>query len=120
VGEHVRRHQGGRARDTAPHAQPAAVRLQGWLGTLFLGVVASAAVFVVYNRVLRELDASVVAPYLNLDPIVGVLTAAVFLGETLGAWQILGGVVALAGMWLASNDTIAPRPPRRAASRARP
>ena len=77
--------------------------LQGWLGTLFLGVVASALAFVVYSRALRELDASLVGAYLNLDPIVGVLTAVLFLGETLGAWQILGGVIALAGMWLASS-----------------
>ena len=34
--------------------------LQGWLGTLFLGVVASALAFVVYSRALRELDASLV------------------------------------------------------------
>ena len=78
--------------------------LQGWLGTLFLGIVASALAFVVYSRVLRELDASLVGAYLNLDPIVGVSTAVLFLGETLGVWQIVGGVVALAGMWLASSE----------------
>ena len=40
----------------------------------------------------------------NLDPIVGVLTAVILLGETLGLWQVVGGVVALAGMWLASFE----------------
>jgi drug/metabolite transporter (DMT)-like permease len=83
--------------------------LQGWLGTLFLGVVASALAFVVYSRALRELDASLVGAYLNLDPIVGVLTAVIFLGETLGLWQISSGVVALAGMWLASVERGGPR-----------
>jgi drug/metabolite transporter (DMT)-like permease len=78
--------------------------LQGWLGTLFLGVVASALAFVVYSRALRELDVSLVGAYLNLDPIVGVLTVVVFLGETLRLWQVSGGVVALAGMWLASVE----------------
>jgi drug/metabolite transporter (DMT)-like permease len=86
--------------------------LQGWLGTLFLGVVASALAFVVYSRALRELDASLVGAYLNLDPIVGVLTAVIFLGETLGLWQISGGVVALAGMWLASVERGGPDPTR--------
>jgi drug/metabolite transporter (DMT)-like permease len=37
------------------------------------GVVASALAFVVYSRALRELDASLVGAYLNLDPIAGVL-----------------------------------------------
>ena len=87
------------------HVPWPAPSLEAWVSTLFLGVVASAAVFVVYSRVLRELDASLVAPWLNLDPIVGVLTAVVFLGETLGGMQIAGGIVALAGMWLASTES---------------
>jgi drug/metabolite transporter (DMT)-like permease len=83
---------------------------QAWLGTLFLGGVASALAFVVYSRALRDLDASLVGAYLNLDPIVGVLTAVILLGETLGVWQMVGGVVALAGMWLASFERDAQRP----------
>lgn len=51
-------------------------------------VYASALAFVVYSRALRELDASLVGAYLNLDPIVGVLTALILLGETLGVWQV--------------------------------
>lgn len=85
----------------APWPRPS---LQAWLGALFLGVIASAIAFVVYSRVLRELDASLVGAYLNLDPIVGVLTAVLFLGEALGSWQMVGGVIALAGMWLASAE----------------
>ncbi len=77
--------------------------LAGWLGTLFLGLFASALAYVWYSRSLQQLDASVVGVYLNLDPIIGVLTAVVFLGETLNAWQVGGGLVAFAGMWLAST-----------------
>jgi drug/metabolite transporter (DMT)-like permease len=77
--------------------------LQGWLGALFLGVIASALAFVIYGRALRELDASLVGAFINLDPIVGVLTAVLFLGEALGGWQIVGGLIALSGMWLASK-----------------
>jgi uncharacterized membrane protein len=86
------------------HAPWLSPSLQGWLGTLFLGVVASALAFIVYSRALRELDASLVGAYINLDPIVGVLTAVLFLGETLRVWHILGGIIALAGMWLASTE----------------
>ena len=62
------------------------------------------AAFVVYGRALRELDASLVGAYVTLDPIVGVLTAVVFLGESLRGGQMLGGVVALTGMWLAASS----------------
>lgn len=79
--------------------------LLAWLEVAFLGVVASALAYVVYGRVLRELDASVVGAYANLDPIVGVLTAVVFLGETLHLPQIAGGLIAFAGMYLASGES---------------
>jgi drug/metabolite transporter (DMT)-like permease len=77
--------------------------LGAWLGTLFLGAVASAVAYVVYSRVLRELDASLVGAYFTLDPIVGVATAVGFLGEELRWGQVVGGVIALAGMWLAAS-----------------
>jgi drug/metabolite transporter (DMT)-like permease len=76
--------------------------LAAWLATLFLGAVASAVAYVVYNLALRELDASLVGAYFTLDPIVGVATAIVFLGEVLRGGQVAGGVIALAGMWLAA------------------
>ena len=67
-------------------------------------MVASGLVYLAYNFALGQLDASLVGVFVNLDPIVGVLTAVLFLGETLQGWQILGGVAALAGMWLASTE----------------
>lgn len=78
--------------------------LEGWLGTLFLGAIASAVAYVVYSRVLGELDASLVGAYFTLDPIVGVATAVVFLGEVLRGGQVAGGIIALVGMWLAASS----------------
>jgi drug/metabolite transporter (DMT)-like permease len=80
--------------------------LEGWLGTFFLGAVGSAVAYVVYSWVLRELDASLVGAYFTLDPIVGVGTAVVFLGEVLRGGQVVGAVIALAGMWLAARPNI--------------
>jgi RarD protein len=84
-------------RNGMPHATPA-----GWAGVIFLGIIASALAYIVFNQALRELDASVVGALGNLDPVVGVLSAVLFLGESLNGWQIAGGVAALGGMWLAS------------------
>jgi drug/metabolite transporter (DMT)-like permease len=75
---------------------------QGWLGAAFLGVVASALAYLVYSWSLRELDATLVGVFLNLDPIIGVLTAVAFLGEPLRIWLVVGGAVAVIGMWLAA------------------
>lgn len=85
----------------SPMSRPS---LEGWLATLFLGAVASALAYVVYNVALRELDASLVGAYFTLDPLVGVATAILFLGEVLRGGQVAGGVIALAGMWLAASS----------------
>ncbi|HEY6644272.1 DMT family transporter [Povalibacter sp.] len=78
--------------------------VSAWTAPLFLGIVASALAYIVYGYVLRELDTSVVGTYTNLDPIVGVLIAVLLFGESLHAGQIVGGLIALAGMWLASIE----------------
>ena len=77
---------------------------EAWLGALFLGAVASALAYVVYSLVLRELDASLVGAYFTLDPLVGVVTAVLFLGEVLRGGQVAGTVIALVGMWLAASN----------------
>jgi drug/metabolite transporter (DMT)-like permease len=78
---------------------------QAWAGILFLGIFASALAYIAYGWALRELDASLVGALINLDPIVGVITAVIFLGETLHGGQIAGGAIALIGMWLASTES---------------
>lgn len=75
-----------------------------WAGALFMGIVASALAYIVYGYVLRELDASVVGIYTNLDPIVGVIIAVWLYGEVLHTGQIVGGLIAFAGMGLASME----------------
>jgi drug/metabolite transporter (DMT)-like permease len=84
----------------SPRSMPS---LQASLGIAYLGVLASAAAYLVYNLALRELDASLVGVLSNLDPIVGVVTSVVFLDESLNAGQMGGGSLALIGMWLASS-----------------
>jgi drug/metabolite transporter (DMT)-like permease len=88
----------------SPAPQPS---LEAWLGTFYLGAIASAGAYVMYSRVLRELDASLVGAYFTLDPMVGVASAVLFLGEVLRVGQIVGGVIALLGMWLAASNRTA-------------
>jgi drug/metabolite transporter (DMT)-like permease len=77
----------------------------GWLGVVYLGVFASAICYAFYNFALRQLDASTVGVYTNIDPVVGVATAFAFLGEQLAIAQAVGAAVVFAGMWLASTET---------------
>jgi drug/metabolite transporter (DMT)-like permease len=89
-----------------------AVSPGGWLAVVYLGAIASAAAYLLWNYALRSLDASQAASFINLIPLIGVATATLFLGETLAPGQLLGGALILAGIWLSSHA--ARRPPRPA------
>jgi drug/metabolite transporter (DMT)-like permease len=78
--------------------------LLGWIGIFYLGLVASALAYLLYNASLRHLDASAVGVYTNLIPIVGVLTGVVVLGEPLSARAIIGGLVVMLGVWITSRS----------------
>jgi drug/metabolite transporter (DMT)-like permease len=70
-----------------------------WLGILYLGLLASALTFVMWNFGLQQVDASVAAPYSNLIPVVG-LAAATIGGEPASWLQIIGGGLAILGVWI--------------------
>jgi drug/metabolite transporter (DMT)-like permease len=78
--------------------------IEGWLGVLYLGGVASGLAYAIYNASLRHLDASAVGVYTNLIPIVGVLTGIVFLGEPMSLRAILGGAIVMLGVWITSRS----------------
>lgn len=73
-----------------------------WLSIVYLAAIVSAGGYLVYNRALRVLDAHQAINFTNLVPIVAVLAAVVFLGESLLPLQIVGGTLVLVGVWLAS------------------
>ena len=88
--------------EIAAAGMPAATA-DAWLGVIYLAVFGSAGAYALYNFALRELDASTVGAFSNIDPLVGVLTAYLFLGETLSPMQAVGAAVVIVGMWLAST-----------------
>jgi drug/metabolite transporter (DMT)-like permease len=78
--------------------------INGWLGVLYLGGVASGLAYALYNASLRHLDASAVGVYTNLIPVVGVLTGIVFLGEPMSLRAIIGGAIVMLGVWITSRS----------------
>jgi drug/metabolite transporter (DMT)-like permease len=70
------------------------------LHLVFLAVLSSAVGNFLYVYGLSRLGPSVVAPFLNLVPVVSAIGGVALLGERLDAWQIAGGVVIIAGVVL--------------------
>ena len=73
-------------------------RLANLLNVTFLGLVASAASFVLWSAACRDLGVVRTTAALYMTPVVGVLFAAIFLGERVTGLEILGGAAILAGV----------------------
>ena len=69
-----------------------------WLGVLYLGVVATAGAFYLWNKSIQLLGAGVPAALFFAQPVVGGLLGALLLGETLGPGFFLGGALIAAGV----------------------
>lgn len=88
--------------DAAVNAQRFA-SLVNWMNIAFLGLLASAASFVFWSAACRTIGVVKMTVSLYLTPIVGVVFAAVFLGEKVTGLEIIGGCVILVGVALATN-----------------
>jgi len=65
--------------------------------------VVGALAHVWWYRAINVLGPSVAAIFINLQPVFGVLLAWLVLGETIGAWQLIGGALVIAGVALTGS-----------------
>jgi len=72
------------------------------LNLLYLGVVCSAAGYWLYASALDHLGAGRTSVFVNLIPVVSVVASFLLLGERLGSFQMLGGAIAVLGVYLAT------------------
>ena len=73
-----------------------------WLNVLYLALAGSVASFIVFYWVVRRVGAGVAAMTSYLVPVLTLAMAVVFLGDRPQALQLVGGVVILAGVRLAT------------------
>jgi len=76
--------------------------LNVWLHLLFLAAACSVAGYFLYNYGLRHTGRVTATVYLNLMPLVGAVGGMLVLGERFGLWQILGGVLLVGSVAVAT------------------
>jgi drug/metabolite transporter (DMT)-like permease len=74
-----------------------------WLMLILVGLVSQVAGWLAINYALGHLPASIVSPTLLCQPVLTALFAVPLLAQPLGGSQIVGGVVALAGIYLVNR-----------------
>ncbi len=70
---------------------------------LYLTLLCSMAAYLLLNYAFRFLEASRVAVFINLTPVVAVVGAYLLLGERLTAAQVAAAVVVIVGVWVTNS-----------------
>lgn len=86
-----------------------AVSPGAWAGLAYGGILGLAIPTALWVRGVGKYGTQPTMNYGYVEPVVAVVLAAVFLGETLGPLQITGSLLALTGVFLATQPRPAPR-----------
>lgn len=79
------------------------ISVQGWAAILMLGIFGSGLAYIAYNDALQALPASQLGVFLNIEPLVTTLLAAVMIGEAITLLTLAGGAVIILGVWLVNR-----------------
>lgn len=79
------------------------IDIWGWTNILYLGLLASAMAYLLWNKALTVVSTVTAGAYLYLMPVLAAIIAFFFLDEIPGLFTILGGAMALAGTYLAGS-----------------
>jgi len=92
------------ARELGPFSGWRAIPWPAWAAVLFMAVCSSALAYLLYFWLLRYLEASQLSAFTYLLPVLAVILGILLLGERGSLMQIIGGILALAGVyWVESG-----------------
>ena len=89
------------------HAWWQSVSWNAWGGILYSVAAGFVVAMALWGRSMYRLGARQTMPYAYLEPVSAVVLAAIILGESLAAFQAVGAVLTLIGVWLASKSEVA-------------
>lgn len=78
----------------------------GWTAVAFLGIFCSGLAYIFWYDALATIDASQVASYIYLEPLITVIVAAILIGEPFTLPTFIGGLTILLGVYLVNRPSI--------------
>lgn len=87
----------------SPLTVPMAFTSTTWTSMVFLTVFCSLAAFFMYNNGVEKLPASTVGMFIYLNPLAGVLLAAIVLGETVTVFTFVGMAMIILGIFVSER-----------------
>jgi drug/metabolite transporter (DMT)-like permease len=74
------------------------VPFSAWWSVLYVALMISVCSYVLWNWVLKYMEATKVAVFQNLQPVLASVAAFLLLGEPFGWGFVIGGVIVLIGV----------------------
>jgi len=86
---------------------PLPVRLTAltWMSVAAMGLLATTASTLLWNWGLAQVPASQAGVFINLEPVVGAILGVLILGEKLGPYGIIGGVLVIGSAAYVASDS---------------
>jgi drug/metabolite transporter (DMT)-like permease len=76
------------------------ISTKSWIGVLYAAIFSAALAHMFWYYAIKQIGSTRTIIYNNLTPIIGVLTATIYLGERLTLVEILGAVLVVGGIYL--------------------
>ena len=93
---------------TQPEMLPAVAALDtqqvqpsGWAGIIYSAVFSIVIAYIIWNSGVKKIGSSRTSLYSNLIPVIGAITAAIFLGEAITPLKVVGAAIIFLGLHLA-------------------
>ena len=83
------------------------ITLKGWIAILVLGIFGSGLAYIAWYDELQALPASQLGVFLNIEPLVTTLLAALLLNESITLLVLLGGGIIILGIYLVNWRAVA-------------
>jgi drug/metabolite transporter (DMT)-like permease len=77
--------------------------LKAWAAILVLGILGSGLAYIAYYDALQELPASQLGAFLNIEPLVTTMLAAVMINEVITIMTLAGGAIIILGVYLVNR-----------------
>ena len=78
----------------------AGISWRGWGGLVYSFLFSISLAYIAYTKAIGTLGNARTGIYSNLVPVIAMIAAALFLGDALNPWQVVGAVVILTGVYL--------------------
>ncbi|MFJ8517585.1 DMT family transporter [Lysinibacillus xylanilyticus] len=86
-------------------SQVVSMSVQSWIEMFYMVVCGTLIGYVIFNKGVESLGGSKASLYLNLTPIVATILAVIAYGSSITLIQIVGMVMVLVGVYIATNKT---------------